>query len=54
MNTPKNSTMFNFRIGLKLYKQMIEVVKAYSYFSIASFIREAIKEKISRDLKNAK
>ena len=50
-NTPKHSTMFNFRINSLLREQLREVVKTGGYFSIAQFIRDSIKEKIKREVK---
>jgi len=54
MNTPKNSIMFNFRIDLSLWRQLREAVKERGYFSIASFLREAIREKINREVTNGR
>ena len=44
------STYFNFRLRPKDMDQLRRVVKQFQYFSMASFIRAAIKEKIHREL----
>ncbi len=48
-NTPKHSTMFNFRINTLLWKQLREAVKDGGHFTFAQFVRDAIKEKIARE-----
>lgn len=52
MNSQKKSKMFNFRINLPLWEKLTELVEEKGYFSIASFLREAIIEKLKKEAKN--
>jgi len=52
MNENRNikSTFFNFRLRPKEMEKLRRAVNELQYFSMASFIREAIKEKIHREI----
>jgi hypothetical protein len=47
-----NSESFNFRLRPHEMEQLRKAVQELGYFSIATFVRKGIIEKIKRELKN--
>ena len=52
-NTRRHSEMFNFRINKNLWEKVKDAVKNNpAYFSYAQFLRDALREKLQREVNN--